>query len=275
MRIVGRDLHFAYDGKPVLTAVDLEVGEGEFCVLLGRNGSGKTTLIYCLAGLLSPQHGSVTIDGLDMSRATRNDIARRVSLVPQEHADIFPFRVLDVVVMGRTATFRFAQRPGPEDYRAALRVLVELEAEALAERNFNRISGGERRIALLARAMLQAEGTLLLDEPTNHLDFNNQHRLLDKIKRLCREKGTSVVASLHDPNLAARFADRVVMLADGRVLAGGTVDRVMTASMATRLYQTPVRRIETHDGERLFVPCLSETGAAKADSEEAGIRRWT
>ena len=140
--------------------------------------------------------------------------------------------------MGRTATFRFAQRPGLEDYHAAYQVLAQLEAQNLAERNYNRISGGERRIALLARALLQAEGTLLLDEPTNHLDFNNQYRLLEKIKGLCREKGTSVVASLHDPNLAARFADTVVMLADGRVLAGGTVDQVMTAAMVGRLYQT-------------------------------------
>jgi iron complex transport system ATP-binding protein len=275
MSIVCRNLHFAYNGNPILTAVDLKVGEGEFCVLLGRNGSGKTTLIYCLAGLLSPQRGTVAIDGLELAGAARSDIARRVSLVPQEHADIFPFRVLDVVVMGRTATFRFAQRPGPEDYLAAHQVLVELEAEGLAERNFNRISGGERRIALLARALLQAEGTLLLDEPTNHLDFNNQYRLLDKIKRLCREKGTSVVASLHDPNLAARFADTVVMLGGGRVLAVGPVDRVMTAPTVSRLYQTPTRRIETDQGEILFVPCSSDAGCAGVVDDENRGRRWT
>lgn len=275
MSIVCRDLHFAYDGNPILTAVDLEVGAGAFCALLGRNGSGKTTLIYCLAGLLRPQQGRVVIDGLDLAGAVRSDIARRVSLVPQEHADVFPFRVLDVVVMGRTASFRFAQRPGPEDYRAAHRVLVELDAQSLAGRNFNRISGGERRIALLARAMLQAEGSLLLDEPTNHLDFNNQYRLLEKIKRLCREKGTSVVASLHDPNLAARFADTIVMLAGGRVLAGGPVDRVMTASMVSRLYQTPTRRIATDDAERLFVPCSTGTEGAGSIVDESEGRRWT
>lgn len=100
MSIVCRNLHFAYNGDPILTAVDLEVREGEFCVLLGRNGSGKTTLIYCLAGLLRPQQGTVAIDGLDLAGAARGDIARRVSLVPQENADIFPFRVLEVVVGG-------------------------------------------------------------------------------------------------------------------------------------------------------------------------------
>jgi iron complex transport system ATP-binding protein len=271
MSLVCRDLHFTYNGKPVLTAVDLEVGRGEFCVLLGRNGSGKTTLIYCLAGLLRPQQGRVCIDDLDLRTAPRAEVARRVSLVPQEHTDIFPFRVLDVVVMGRTASLRFAQRPGPEDYRAARRVLADLEAESLAGRNFNRISGGERRIALLARAILQAEDTLLLDEPTNHLDFNNKYRLLETIKQFCLKKGTRVVASLHDPNLAARFADTVVMLSGGRVLASGRADEVMTPALVSRLYQTPTRRVETEDGAILFVPCPS----GKASAEKTGNCPWT
>jgi iron complex transport system ATP-binding protein len=273
--LVCRDLYFAYDGISILSAVDLEVQEGEFRVLLGRNGSGKTTLIYCLAGLLRPQRGTVSIDGLDLATTPRTDIAQRVSLVPQEHADIFPFRVLDVVVMGRSATFGFAQRPGPGDYLAARQVLVGLEAEALAHRNFNRISGGERRIALLARAILQAQDTLLLDEPTNHLDFNNQYRLLEIIKRLCRERGTRVVASMHNPNLTARFADTVTMLSEGRVLASGPMNTVMTAQIISRLYQTPTRRVDMEDGTVLFVPC---TPGNSMDGEELKTKtaaRWT
>ena len=266
-----KGLGFAYNGTPILSEISLKVDAGEFCALLGRNGSGKTTLIYCLAGLLKPQAGSVVIDGLDLAGASRADIARRVSLVPQEHADMFPFRVLDVVVMGRTATFGFAQRPGARDYLAARQALAELEAEGLAERNFNRISGGERRIALLARAILQAQGTLLLDEPTNHLDFNNQYRLLEKIRGLCKKRGIRVVASMHDPNLAARFADTVVMLAGGRVLAGGDVDTVMTANRVSQLYQTPTRRLVTEDGEAIFVPQPSVPHPAESSRD----RRWT
>mgnify|MGYP000457019023 CR=1 FL=1 len=266
MSLVCRNLHFSYNGNAILRDVDLDVENGEFCVLLGRNGSGKTTLIYCLAGLLRLQAGSVSIDGLDLTEASRKEIAQRVSLVPQEHADIFPFRVLDVVVMGRTATLGFSQRPGPADYQAAREVLAELEAEALAERNFNRISGGERRIALLARAILQAEGTLFLDEPTNHLDFNNKYRLLAKIKRLCSEKGTRVVASLHDPNLAAQFADTVVMLSGGRVIARGDVHTVMTAETVSRLYRTPTRRMATDDGEMIFIPSTTDTSVNEKKS---------
>ncbi len=273
MSIVCRDLDFSYNDHPILSCVNLEVREGEFCVLLGRNGSGKTTLIYCLAGLLKPQQGRVIVDGLDLAGAARRDIARRVSLVPQEHADIFPFRVLDVVVMGRTAALGFVQRPGPEDYQAARDVLSDLNALGLAERNFNRISGGERRIALLARAMLQARGGLLLDEPTNHLDFNNKYRLLEIIKKLCSKKGTSIVASLHDPNLAVRFADTVTMLDKGRVLASGAVEKVMTAEMVSRLYQTPTRRIDTPEGEVLFMPdtTISHKNRGAVDPEG----RWS
>jgi len=274
MSLACQNLHFAYNGHAILTAVDLDVNAGEFCVLLGRNGSGKTTLIYCLAGLLRPQKGTVAINGLNLAAASRVEIARQVSLVPQEHADIFPFKVLDVVVMGRTAMLGFNQRPGNADYLAARRVLAELEAESLADRNFNRISGGERRIALLARAILQAENTLLLDEPTNHLDFNNKYRLLAKIKRLCLEKGIRIIASLHDPNLAAQFADTVVMLSDGRVLASGDVHTVMTSERVSQLYQTPTRRIETDDGETLFVPCLPEK-ESKARLCKGENREWT
>ena len=275
MSLVCQNLHFAYNGQPILTAVDLDVKEGEFCVLLGRNGSGKTTLIYCLAGLLRPQKGTVVINGLDLATASRVEIARQVSLVPQEHADIFPFTVLDVVVMGRTARLGFSQRPRPADYRAARRVLAELEAEPLAERNFNRISGGERRIALLARAILQAENALLLDEPTNHLDFNNKYRLLAKIKTLCRQKRTRVVASLHDPNLAAQFADTVVMLSGKGVLASGDVHTVMTEERISRLYQTPTRRVETDDGKTLFVPCLPEKKSTALFCDDGNNSEWT
>lgn len=274
MSLICRNLHFAYNHHAVLTAVDLDVARGEFCVLLGRNGCGKTTLIYCLAGLLRPRQGTVSLNGLNPATAPRGRIAHHISLVPQEHADIFPFRVLDVVVMGRTASFGFAQRPGQEDYRAAFNVLTNLGAESLAERNFNRISGGERRIALLARAILQTEDTLLLDEPTNHLDFNNKHRLLAKIKELCRKKGTRVIASLHDPNLAARFADKVVMLSNGRIMAAGPPRAVMTAQLVSRLYQTRIRRIETDGNEILFVPAVCDPDAETAGPHGPNRDRW-
>ncbi len=256
MSLICSNVDFYYGPREVLSDVNFEVDRGLFCALLGRNGSGKTTLLYCLNGLLRPGHGKIEIDGLDVCRANRKAIARKVSLVPQEHFEIFPFSVLDVVVMGRTAYLGFAGKPGREDYNAALEILELLKSSDLANRSFNQISGGERQIALLARALLQSSTTLLLDEPTNHLDFKNQYAFLHRIKRFCRERGTRVIAAMHDPNLARLFADRIVMLRDGKVLNAGTTAEIMTAENVSRLYETETRQFDLSFGKRLFLPEL-------------------
>ena len=253
MSLIVEHISFAYEGHKVLEDVSFQVSPGTFCALLGRNGSGKSTLLHLMAGLLRPARGHIKLAGRDLRGSSRSSIARRMALVLQEHARIFPFTVLDVVVMGRTPFMRLNQRPGPADYELALRALEELDAGHLAKRNFNRISGGERQIALLARGLLQSRENLLLDEPTNHLDFNNQHILLGRIKALCEKRGTRVVAAMHDPNLALAWADQVIMLSQGKVLAHGPAAETMTAEMVGRLYEADVRKIE-FDGGGFFMP---------------------
>lgn len=254
MSLTCTGVNFFYGSEKILSDVSFEVSRGSFCALLGRNGSGKTTLLHCLNGLLKPQAGQIEVAGLNISRADRRTIARKVSLVPQEHSDIFPFSVLDVVVMGRTAHLGFAQRPGKADYEEARHVLDLLKVSDLARRSFNRISGGERQIALLARALLQSSETLLLDEPTNHLDFKNQYIFLDKIKSFCRDRGTRVIAAMHDPNMARLFADQVVMLKAGQILFDGPSAKTMTAPNVTRLYGIETRRIDLPFGASQFLP---------------------
>ena len=253
-------LGFDYKDKSILTDISFEVPKGHFCVLLGRNGSGKTTLLHCLNRILRPVTGRVCINGMDLSELSPNDIARAISLVPQEHIDIFPFRVLDVVVMGRAPFLKMSARPDENDYRTAVLSLKALNADHLSHKNFNRISGGERQIVLLARSLAQASPVMLLDEPTNHLDFNHQYHLLASVKRLCREKNICIVASMHDPNMAVLFADSVIMLKDGRIMAKGSKDRVMTRTHISALYA-----IDTHEvliapasdpGKKIFLPCL-------------------
>lgn len=269
MSLVCAGLDFSYGDRSILNQVSFTVFDGVFCGLLGRNGSGKTTLLYCLNGLLRPQRGRIDIDGLDIGRAGRKAVARTVSLVPQEHVEIFPFSVLDVVVMGRTTYLSFARGPGNADYRAAYEILQQLKISALAERNFNKISGGERQMVLLARALVQSSSTLLLDEPTNHLDFKNQYVFLDRIKTLCRRKGIRVIAAMHDPNLARLFADQVVMLKDGRVLAEGPVSDVMNVHQVSRLYDAETRRFDLSSGKHFFLPdfvCDSKAEASVSPS---------
>jgi len=250
------DVSFSYGVREVLSEITFEVDQGLFCALLGRNGSGKTTLLYCLNGLLKPTDGCIKVEGLDVCRANRKAVARKISLVPQEHIEIFPFSVLDVVVMGRTAYLGFAQRPGKADYDAAHEILDLLKASDLANRSFNQISGGERQIALLARALLQSSSTLLLDEPTNHLDFKNQYVFLHRIKDFCTKRGTRVIAAMHDPNLARFFADRIVMIKDGRVLNAGPTSEVMTEANVSRLYETETRQFDLSLGKQIFLPEL-------------------
>lgn len=256
MSLTCTGINFCYGSKKILSDVSFDVNSGCFCALLGRNGSGKTTLLHCINGLLKPSAGRIEVDGLTINRADRKTIARKVSLVPQEHSDIFPFSVLDVVVMGRSAHLGFAQRPGKSDYEDARRILDLLKVSHLASRSFNRISGGERQIALLARALLQSSDTLLLDEPTNHLDFKHQYVFLDKIKSLCRDRGTRVIAAMHDPNMARLFADQIVMLKAGRVLFDGPTACTMTAATVSRVYGTETRQIDLPVGTSHFLPAF-------------------
>ncbi len=247
------DLGFQYRDKIVFAHVSFQALPGRFCAILGRNGSGKTTLIHCLNHILNPLSGRILIQGRDIASFGRNDIARIISLLPQEQIDIFPYRVLDVVVMGRAPFLKMAARPGEKDYAKAEEALRQLNAQDLSHRNFNRISGGERQIVLLARCLAQAAPIMLLDEPTNHLDFNHQYHLLSSMGRLCREEGISVVAAMHDPNLAAMFADDVIMIKDGRVMAGGVKEEVMTEENISALYDMHIQKLR-HNAATFFSP---------------------
>ncbi len=249
-----RNLGFSYGKAPVLHDISFTVEKGCFCVVLGRNGSGKTTLIHCLNRILHPTQGQVFIDGKDLTSLSRNEIARAVSLVPQEHMEIFPFRVIDVVVMARAPFLGTAAVPKASDYRIAEEALKQLHAFHLADKNFNRISGGERQIVLLARAIAQNARIMLLDEPTNHLDFNNQYHLLSAIKALCRSTDLCIVASMHDPNLASLFADEIIMLKNGRILCHGPIQTVMTPQNISALYDIDTRAISIGDQKQLFLP---------------------
>lgn len=254
MTLICRSVTFDYNGRNVLDDISFQVEKGGFCAILGRNGSGKTTLLHCLNGILKPACGHISVDGLDLSRMPQDQIARHVSMVPQEHTDIFPFSVIDFVVMGRTPFLKMTRSPGPADYRMAMDALHTLNAGYLAQRNYNQLSGGERQIALLARALLQSSATILLDEPTNHLDFNNQYRMLNRMKRLCKDRNTRIIASMHDPNLAMLFSDQVVMLKHGRIIAQGKTDEVMTESSVGELYDTATQKIGLPDTVKIFLP---------------------
>ncbi|MFA5907074.1 MAG: ABC transporter ATP-binding protein [Desulfobacula sp.] len=236
------NLEFRYKDQIIFKDISFHIEKGRFCAILGRNGSGKTTLIHCLNKILTPVCGRILILGKDITSFSGNALARKISLLPQEHIDIFPYKVMDVVVMGRAPFLKISERPGEADYQIAAQALKQLNVEHLSNRNFNRISGGERQIVLLARCLAQAADIMLLDEPTNHLDFNHQYHLLSSIRQLCRKNKITVVASMHDPNLASAFADDIIMIKNGRVMVKGVKDDVMTEENISALYDMDVKK---------------------------------
>ncbi len=246
-------LNFSYQEKQVLHDVSLECRKGEFIALLGKNGAGKSTLLSCLLGILASTSQRLDICGLDPAKASRDEIARKISFVPQEHDDMFPFSVLDVVVMGRTAYLGLFGAPSSADYQRAHQVLSELYISHLAERTYNTLSGGEKQLVLLGRALVQTRTLVFLDEPTNHLDYKNRYQILASLKKQCVENDSCVVACLHDPNHAKIFADRVLLLAEGKIVAAGSTSEVMTGPTLSRLYGIAVNRLNT-----IIEPCFSQ-----------------
>ena len=245
-----RDLHFSYGDRPVLQGVSLHLDEGELVFLLGANGAGKSTLFRCVLGLLPGYRGTVALQKGDTRNLSARALAREIAYIPQNHHPTFSYPVLDMVLMGTHHQLSPFANPGPREEAIALEALGQVGIRDLAQRDFQRLSGGEQQLVLIARALAQQARILLMDEPTSSLDFGNRIRVLDKTAELAR-RGYTILLSCHDPQLALLYADRVVALHQGRVLADGRPEAVLTESLLHTLYQVPVRMTPTEHGTLL------------------------
>ena len=241
-RIQALGLSIGYRGTVVGEEIDLALDGGEVLCLLGPNGGGKTTLFRTLLGVLPPIAGEVRIAGRPLSRWPRRELARFLGYVPQAHAGLFEFTVEDVVLMGRTARMGRFGAPSVHDRRVARSALERLGIGALSPRVYTRISGGERQLALIARALAQEAETLILDEPTASLDFGNQLRVLSEIARL-RQDGVGILMSTHQPEHAFKVADRIALLKAGRIVAQGAARDTATPSRLAALYGAGVEDV--------------------------------
>ncbi len=253
MRLEADDLAYGYPERPVGSGVSVAIAPGEVMCLLGPNGCGKTTLFKTLLGLLSSQGGRISLGGDDVTHLPRTEIARRVAYVPQVQAGIFPYSALDIVLMGRTAHRSLFAGPTDEDRNIAQQALEGLGIGELAMRDVTRLSGGQRQLVIVARAIAQAAPLIIMDEPTASLDFGNQVVVLQKIRQLA-DRGIGVLLSTHDPDHAFAVATRVALMHDGTVIAEGRPGEVLTPARLRDVYGVDVTIERLADGRILCSP---------------------
>jgi iron complex transport system ATP-binding protein len=247
-------LEFRYPGAgegAALSGVTLTIAPGEFVGLIGPNGSGKTTLLRCLSGLLAPHGGAVLLDGRALAGWRPAELARRVGVVAQGDGAAFEFTVGQVVAMGRYPHRRRWQPETADDRQAVAAALAQTGLTSLAERPVTALSGGERQRVALARALAQEPQTLLLDEVTAHLDLGYQAEILALLRRLNADRGLTIVAVLHDLNLAARACQRLLLLSGGRILAAGSPAEVLTPANLLSAYGVRTEVAPGRDGQLL------------------------
>jgi len=251
-----RDLVFAYArGAPVLRGLSMGVERGRLACLLGPNGSGKTTLLRILVGLLDPSEGEVRLAGVPLGDYPRGALARRVAYVPQETLAAVGFTVLETVLMGRSPHTGALGFETPADWYAAREALRLTETEALAERSLEELSGGERQRVIIARALAQEADVILLDEPTSFLDIRHQHAIYGLLARLVAEGGKTILSISHDLNLAAAYADDMVLVSAGQVVAAGPPAEVMRPEVLAPVYETAVEvRTDEATGRPYVLP---------------------
>ncbi len=237
--LCAHDLAFGYDNTRVGREVNLTLNAGQVLCLLGPNGGGKTTLLKTLVGLKTAMSGHVELEGEPLASLSATHKARIIGFVPQNAPSAFAFPVKDMVLMGRAARHGLFSGPSAADEAIAMAALERVGAAFLADRPFTEISGGERQMVLIARALAQEPRLLILDEPTASLDFSNQDKVLHLLGSLAAE-GLGVMFSTHHPDQVFAIGTHVAMLRDGTLMASGAVDGVLTAEHLSRLYKQPV-----------------------------------
>ena len=249
-----KHLSFSYGEREVLQDISFSGERGQLLSVLGPNGVGKSTLFRCILGLLKPREGEILVEGEDIAALPPEALARRVAYIPQSHDPVFHYSVFDMVLMGTTAQTGIFSSPGREQKQLVEGALEKLSITDLTDRSYPTLSGGERQLVLIARAMVQKAKVLLMDEPSASLDFGNRILVMNRVKELCRQ-GYCVIQTTHDPEQAYLYSDQILALCKGRVLAWGKPRDVFTEELISTLYGVDVELVGIkEDGLRVCIP---------------------
>ena len=257
MSIEVTNLSFAYGNREVLRDLNFSIPDSCLVNVLGPNGVGKSTLFRCILGLNPHYSGSILVNGKDLRALSVRQRAREISYIPQSHASVYDYEVIDVVLMATGSELKLLGTPGPEQLQRAHAALERIGIGHLAHRTYTQISGGEQQLVLIARALAQNARTIIMDEPTSALDYGNTVRVLSCVRQLARE-GLSIVQSTHNPDHAFLYSDQTMVLSEGRLRAFGNPKDVITSQLISELYQVDVEVNSLYgDQVRMCVP-LSE-----------------
>ncbi len=266
MSIEVEHLSFSYGQHEVLRDVSFRIPDGCLVNVLGPNGVGKSTLFRCILGLNQAYQGSVKVNGKDMKSLSIKERACEISYIPQSHAPVYDYEVLDVVLMATGADLKMLSNPGCEQRKRAYEALERIGIQDFAHRLYTQISGGEQQLVLVARALAQNAKTIVMDEPTSALDYGNTIRVLSCVRQLARE-GLSIIQSTHNPDHAFLYSDKTLVLKDGRVDAFGNPRDVITSELISGLYSIEVEVNSLYgDTVRVCVP-VRELEQCKQKSE--------
>ncbi|MGH4037671.1 MAG: ABC transporter ATP-binding protein [Sphaerochaeta sp.] len=234
MKLIVKNLSFSYPGKKVLKNIELYSNYKEFICILGPNGSGKSTLVKCIEGLLPTQKDSIFLDGKSVKLLNRVEKAKMIGYVSQNNEQLFADTVFDTVLMGRKPYYSW--HCSDEDIEITANVIRHLELEDLAMCPFNELSGGQQQRVIIARALAQEPKILLLDEPTSALDISHQLEVMEILKNLVEDHNISVIMVIHDLNMAARYADKLVLMKDGMIYSQGNANDILTVENLALVY---------------------------------------
>lgn len=255
MRVEVNNLTFGYRDHLVLNNISFKINEGDFLCVLGKNGAGKSTLFKLLLGFLKKEKGDILIEGKKLEEYKRKDLAKEIAYIPQYTSSAFSYSVFDTVLMGTTCNLDGLGSPKHREKILAKKALEKFGIANLSNKSTSAISGGERQLVLLARAIAQGSHILILDEPTANLDYGNQYKVMSIIAKL-KDQGYSIILSTHNPENALTFSDKVLFLDENKILAYGDTSKVMTSENLRKIYDLPIEIINVN-GQKICRPIVN------------------